>query len=112
MNLAIVQGELTSAPRERTLASGDTLISYEIRSVDADDSKLTVPVSWVSPSRPPAVDIGDEVVAVGVVRRRFFRAGGATQSRTEIAASLVARPGSKRVDRAIERALEPVAKAV
>lgn len=110
MNIAIVQGELTSPPRERTLSSGDTLISYEIRSVDAE-SKLTVPVSWVSPSRPPAVDIGDEVVAIGVVRRRFFRAGGATQSRTEIAASFVARPGSKRVSQAVERAIERLSKA-
>jgi single-strand DNA-binding protein len=108
MNIAIVQGLLTSPPRERTLASGDTLISYEIRSVEADESKLTVPVSWISPSRPPAVDVGDEVVAIGVVRRRFFRAGGATQSRTEIAAELVARPGSKRVRQAMRRAVEPV----
>ncbi len=108
MNIAIVQGMLTSPPRERTLASGDTLISYEIRSVEADESKLTVPVSWLSPSRPPRVDVGDEVVAVGVVRRRFFRAGGATQSRTEIAAELVARPGSKRVQQAMRRAVAPV----
>ena len=111
MNIAIVQGVLTSTPRERTLASGDTLISYEIRSVEADDSKLTVPDAWISPSRPPVVDVGDEVVALGVVRRRFFRAGGITQSRTEIAADVVARPGSKRVETAIRRALEPVVNA-
>jgi single-strand DNA-binding protein len=31
---------------------------------------------------------GEEVLVVGRVRRRFFRAGGATQSRTEVAATL------------------------
>ena len=32
---------------------------------------------------------GDEVVVVGRARRRFFRAGGATASRTEVVAAQV-----------------------
>jgi len=36
------------------------------------------------------------VVVVGVVRRRFFRAGGATQSRTEVLAEKVVRTSRTR----------------
>jgi single-strand DNA-binding protein len=39
---------------------------------------------------------GDEVVVVGTVRRRFFRAGGATQSRTEVLADKVVRASRTR----------------
>ena len=42
------------------------------------------------------------MVAVGLVRRRFLRAGGATVSRTEVVADVVARAGTKAADRAIE----------
>ena len=44
---------------------------------------------------PPAgsktLEPGDEIVVVGRVRRRFFRAGGATASRVELEADVVAR---------------------
>ena len=33
--------------------------------------------------------MGVDVVVIGTVRRRFFRVGGATQSRTEIVADVV-----------------------
>ena len=36
-----------------------------------------------------AVDQGDQLLVVGTVRRRFFRSGGSTQSRTEVVASEV-----------------------
>jgi len=49
-------------------------------------TKVSVPVSWVDP--PPKglepLEEGLEVVVVGTVRRRFFRSGGSTQSRTEV----------------------------
>ena len=45
---------------------------------------------------------GDEGVAVGLVRRRFFRAGGATISRTEVVADVVARADTRTADRALE----------
>jgi single-strand DNA-binding protein len=50
----------------------------------------SVPVAWFDPG--PLADSlqqGDGVVVVGHVRRRFFRSGGATQSRTEVVAQLV-----------------------
>jgi single-strand DNA-binding protein len=34
-------------------------------------------------------DVDETVVVVGRVRRRFYRAGGATQSRTEVVADVV-----------------------
>ena len=53
--------------------------------------RLSVPVAVLD---PPAwveeLDAGDEIVVVGPVRRRFFRAAGATASRVEIEADVVA----------------------
>jgi single-strand DNA-binding protein len=37
-----------------------------------------------APGKAGDYDAGDEIVVVGRVRRRFFRSGGATQSRTEV----------------------------
>ncbi|MEM9467249.1 MAG: hypothetical protein AAGA90_17885 [Actinomycetota bacterium] len=100
-NLVVLHGILSSDPRTRTLPSGDELISYEI-TTETDDGRASVPVVWFSPRRPPAVHTGDTVVAIGVVRRRFFRAGAAAMSRTEVVADLVARPHSRTVQRAID----------
>ena len=44
------------------------------------------PAGWVETLEP-----GDEIVVVGRVRRRFFRAGGATASRVELEADVDAR---------------------
>ena len=100
-NLVVLRGTLSSDPRHRALPSGDELLSYEITTETAD-GRLSVPVAWFSPKRPPAVRAGDEVVAVGLVRRRFFRAGGATISRTEVVADVVARADTRTADRALE----------
>ena len=65
----------------------------------------TVPVVWLNP-RAAAVKFGegDDVVVIGRVRRRFFRAGGTTATRTEVHADSVlsARSGVR-----IRSALEP-----
>ena len=61
----------------------------------------SVPVSWPAP--PAGVDqleVGAEMVVLGRVRRRFFRVGGATQSRTEIVAERVVPAGQRRRVRA------------
>jgi single-strand DNA-binding protein len=50
------------------------------------------------------------VVVTGRVRRRFFRAGGYTQSRTEVVAdAVVPTRRRKRVDAVLEAVLEPLA---
>ena len=53
-----------------------------------------------------AAEIGREVVVVGRVRKRFYRAGGATQSRTEVVAARVV-PARRRsqVNKAIDDAI-------
>ena len=57
-------------------------------------------------------DVNERMVVVGRVRRRFYRAGGSTQSRTEVVAEAVvnARHG-KRAAAAMERARIRLAEA-
>lgn len=93
-NLAVVAGALSSPPKRRALPSGDELVQLEIttRPVGAAAAS-SVPVS-VAPAiagraELDQLDVGEEVVVIGHVRRRFFRAGGVTQSRTEVVATHV-----------------------
>lgn len=104
MNIVVLRGVLSSDPRTRTLPSGDTLVSYEV-TTDADDGRISVPVVVFSPRRSPSVAKGDEVVVTGSVRRRFFRAGTVTTSRTEVVAAGLARAGTVSARRAVGRAL-------
>jgi single-strand DNA-binding protein len=47
-------------------------------------------VAWPSPSAAASAwSAGQELVVTGRVRRRYFRAGGRTQSRTEVVAGRV-----------------------
>ncbi len=108
VNVAVVTGILTSDPRTRTLPSGSVVINYELTTKSALGERASVPVSWVDPSRPPSMKTGDRVTAVGMISRRFFRAGGSTQSRTELLANLVVRPGAARAGKAIAAALAPL----
>ena len=50
-------------------------------------------------------DVDERMVVTGRVRRRFFRTGGGTQSRTEVVADAVVNARhAKRVNAALERA--------
>ena len=91
LDLALLVGTLSSDPVEQTLPSGSVLLRYEVTVRDRAPAD-TVPVSWVDPRRAPGLAAGDRVVVVGRVRRRFFRAGGATRSATEVLATSVGRP--------------------
>lgn len=103
MNIAVLHGVLSSDPKSRTLPSGDRLLTYEV-TTDIGDGVASVPVAWLNPGRPPAVESGASVIVVGHVRRRFFRAGGAAASRTEVVATVVVKPDSRRVDGLLETA--------
>lgn len=94
LDLAVVVGTLSSDPVHQTLSSGSTLVRYEVTVRDRSPAD-TVPVAWFDPRRPPSVHAGDRVLVVGRVRRRFFRAGGATRSRTEVEAVAVGRPRAR-----------------
>jgi single-strand DNA-binding protein len=92
INVVVLQGVLARPAQDRVLPSGTRLLSLEVTVPRPDGPADSVPVAWFdAPASAAALDAGVEVVVVGRVRRRFFRAGGVTQSRTEVLASRVAR---------------------
>ena len=110
MNIVAVRGTLSSVPKRQVLPSGDGLVSYEVTSRIDEGPAESVNVVWFDPpDRADAHEVGAEVVVVGRVRRRFYRAGGATASRTEVVADRVI---SARHRRRVEQALDAVAAAL
>ena len=89
-NLAILVGTISRVPEVRPLPSGDEVLTIELTLRPSEGPAESVPVAWFA--APPAAatwPAGEEVVVIGRVRRRFFRAAGATQSRTEVVAAVV-----------------------
>jgi single-strand DNA-binding protein len=114
-NLVVLRGTLSRDPEVRALPSGDAVAAFDvtIRPDPADGRTAgptaraeSVPVAWFDPPGASRLGAGDEVVVVGRVRRRFFRAGSSTASRTEVVAERVvpARSTAK-----VASALAPVA---
>lgn len=94
MNLVILEGTLSSAPRESTLPSGTVVANWEV-TTSVDGKAQSVPVQWDQLTKALSrVREGDSVVVLGSVRRRFFRAGGSTASRTEVRGTRFAKTGS------------------
>lgn len=101
-NLALLIGVLARPAQDLELPSGDRLVSLEVTVRRADGPAEPVPVQWPDPPAWASVlDAGTEVAVLGRVRRRFFRAGGVTQSRTEVVAARVARTSSRAKVRAL-----------
>lgn len=113
MNIVVLAGELSSAPQVRELPSGDSLVTYEVTTRNIDNKAESVPVVWFqAPASAADLDPHEPVVVTGRVRRRFFRSGGATVSRTEVVAdAVVPARHRKRAGRALSRALQPVVEA-
>lgn len=89
INVSIVAGALSRPPTARSLPSGDRLLALDV-TVRGDGGTDTVPVAWFgAPDTAATWEAGQKVVVVGRVRRRFFQAGGATASRTEVVAASV-----------------------
>ena len=108
-NLVVLLGHVSSAPRSRQLPSGSVLLQLEL-TTRGHGLTASVPVVWFEPTA--AVDADDEIVVLGHVRRRFFQAGGATQSRTEVVAVRVARAHRRRdVERLRALAIEVMSAA-
>jgi single-strand DNA-binding protein len=114
-NLVVLRGTLSRDPEVRALPSGDAVAAFDVTiRPDPADSRAgctaraeSVPVAWFDPPVAASrLGAGDEVVVVGRVRRRFFRAGSSTASRTEVVAERVvpARSTAK-----VASALAPVA---
>lgn len=107
VNLAVVGGTLSSDPEIRTLPSGERLATLQVTVRPESGRTTSVPVACAKP--PAWLDravAGDAIVAVGPVRRRYFRAGGTTASRTEVAADVVARASDRRAMDRIRRIAE------
>jgi single-strand DNA-binding protein len=111
LNLVVVEGVLARPAQDVELPSGSRLISLEVTVRRDEGPAEPVPVAWFdAPAWATALDAGAPVVVVGRVRRRFFRSGGATQSRTEVVASKVIRASSvTKVRAAIDEAVGKLA---
>lgn len=110
MNIVVLRGHLSSGPVVRELQSGSVLVSLEVTTPDGSGGRSSAPVAWFDPPRSSSVanwSEGEEVVVLGSVRRRFYRAGGGTQSRTEVVATNVVRASSTRsADRVLAEAVK------
>ena len=106
MNVVIIQGRLSRPAEERVLPSGDRLVQLELTIARSSEKAESAPVVWFdAPASARELDVDEEVVVVGRVRRRFFRTAGGTQSRTEVVAEqVVLRRHTKKVAAALARA--------
>ena len=88
--MVVVIGRLVKPLQVRHLPSGLGLASFDLQVPRSDESTDTVPVAlFNSGGSTPDWASGQELLAVGRVRRRFYRVGGTTQSRTEVVADHV-----------------------
>jgi single-strand DNA-binding protein len=112
VNLAVLAGTLVKAPEARLLPDGSTVWELDVAIRPEGRAGAAVPVSWPGP--PPGVDPaawgpGEGLVVVGAVRRRFYRAGGATVSRTDVLADVIVPSRQhKRVTPLLAAALAPL----
>lgn len=108
-NVVLLHGTLAAEPRRRELPSGSVIAQFDLTTRDEGGTQ-TVPVAWFD---PPAwsdeLEPGTDLVVIGSVRRRFFKAAGATQSRTEVVAEKVV---PARRGRDVRRAVEVVCRAL
>ena len=108
MNVVVLRGRLSRPAEERVLPSESRLVTLEVTVLRPGERSDTVPVAWMdAPATAAQLGMGEEVVVVGRVRRRFFRTGAGTQSRTEVAAAtVVPTRQAKRAATAVARALK------
>lgn len=101
MNVAVVQGRAVAPAEPRELGSGSTVWSFDVATTSDEGRSVSVPVCWTDPPRPPSFEAGAAVLVLGSVRRRFFRSGGATVSRTELVAERVVVGAARRARAAL-----------
>lgn len=94
INLAVISGTIINDAVVRSLPAGTDVAQFDVStSVERDGRTVnaSVPVAIHRPSRAVLATLisGADVAVVGRVERRFFRSGGATQSRTELIAEQV-----------------------
>ena len=111
MNIAVVRGTVLRDPSERTLATGQRVVSIDLNVSYEDRPNENLEVVWVDPPKNLVVPRqGNEVVAVGRVRRRFFKTAVGTVSRQEIVAETVLTSRqTSRINRCLANAAAAVA---
>lgn len=112
VNVVLMLGTLVRDPEIRALPSGDVLASFDLTTRAEDEPTASAPVVWFEPPEAARATLsaGEAVVVVGWVRRRFFRSGGATQSRTEVVARrVVPVRQAKRAQAAVDQAIAGIA---
>ena len=89
-NLALLVGTLNRSPELRPLPDGGTVLTLDLTIRPVGEPAESVPVAWYeAPDDALGWPVGEELLVTGRTRRRFFRAGGLTQSRTEVVATAV-----------------------
>ncbi len=93
-NVTVIRGNVHGEPHVRDLPAGGVVAQFDVTTrirCDRQASSVSVPIAWTDPTTAQLglLVSGAEVVVVGTVRRRFFRVGGSTQSRTEVVADAV-----------------------
>jgi single-strand DNA-binding protein len=102
VSLVILVGVLADVPSTVELADGTGLRAVDLRTADGP-----IPLVWPTGTDPGDTEPGVEVVVVGRVRKRFFRAGGRTVGVTEVVVGSVVRRRRRRVvDRVVTTAVE------
>lgn len=106
-NVAVLAGTCSAPSQTRVLGSGATLCRLSLRVPGAAHGPATsVPVTvWDPPAWCRDLDADDEVIVLGRVKRRFWRAGATTASRVEVEAERIARARDRRAVAAIVRKL-------
>ena len=93
-NMALVRGALVAQPTVRVIDRHQRATTFDLATV-VNGRRVVVPVVALNMDLP-VIKVGDEVTALGHVRRRFFRVGPRTQSVTELLAEYIV-PGAKAV---------------
>jgi single-strand DNA-binding protein len=112
-NLVVLTGTVTGEPIRRSLRSGVDVVNFDV-ATHLDGETASVPIAWYDPrdSALSSFVSGEEIVVIGTVRRRFFRVGGQTQSRTEVVvATLVPTRRTKSARSALATAAAEITRA-
>lgn len=114
LNVVALVGRLARPAEQRQLPSGERLVGYQVTVDRPGERAEGVPVVWLgAPATAADHDVDETVVVVGRVRRRFFRASGTTQSRTEVVADrVVPTRNTKRARAALEEARRRIDEAL
>jgi single-strand DNA-binding protein len=113
-NIAVIRGSVRAEPTIRELPGGGLVVQFDLATTAESDGRqrsVAVPIAWNDPTSTQlgVLVTGSDVLVVGTVRRRFFRVGGVTQSRTEVVAdAVVPMRQHKRVGAALRLAADRV----